>query len=566
LCLGGHPVGCLYALIDRRSEAQWRVLSPLKQLIWTDYFAVYYALIELGRFLMSKIKSNIPILCIFLLALILRLISIHTHSLWYDEAFAVLFSEKGLSAMLYGTLAPVDGGAADIHPLLYYTTLNAWMTVFGQSAIILRLWSVILGLGTIGFVYLIGRDLFDNHAGLASAMVVAVAPFHVQYSQEIRMYSLLGFLLMSATWCFLQARQSNSKRWWIAFGLLVGLAMHTQQLAAFYLVAIGLVPFIARRRSDIIGVVLGAGIAFVVYLPWLVNIPGQLQKVNSYYWIAPPGGLKLLVTLRSFLSVQLDMPSPASIVAFVGAIFLFLFLMIQLVIYLRKPRRKTESDNYSIYFVLWLFAMPIGLMWLVSQVQPVYLERALLPSALMLYIALGWLFTRSGLPKIIAGVLIIVGLILSVWGLYYQYTWDTFPNSPFEQAVDFIAENDYESDVIVHMNKVSALPMIYYDRELMQSYIADIQGSSEDTLALPTQEVLNIMGEACIAQAVTDADNVWFVVFERVAQQYEAVGRTDLSDAIGWLDEQFTLENLYEFNDLQVYHYSDGKTDRDTSC
>jgi len=515
---------------------------------------------------MSMFRKQLPLIAILFLALILRLISIHSHPLWYDEAFAVLFSEKGVSAMLYGTLAPVDGGAADIHPLLYYATLNAWMTVVGQSAIMLRLWSVILGLGTIGFVYLIGKDLFDKRAGLASALVVAVAPFHVQYSQEIRMYSLLGFLLMSATWCFLQARQSNSKRWWVAFGVLAGLAMHTQQLAAFYLVAIGLVPFIARRRSDIIGVILGAGIAFVVYLPWLINIPGQLQKVNSYYWIAPPDGLKLIVTLRSFLSVQLDLPTLASMITFVGAIFLFIFLIIQLVIYLRKPRRKTETDKYSIYFVMWLFAMPIVLMWLVSQVQAVYLERALLPSALMLYIALGWLFTRSGLPKFIAGVLILVGLILSSWGLYYQYTWATFPNSPFEQAVDFIATNENESDVVVHMNKLSALPMIYYDRELTQLYIADVQGSSEDTLALPTQEVLDVMSEICIIQAVSDAENVWFVVFERVAQQYEAVGRTDLSDSINWLDEQFTLENLYEFNDLQVYHYIDGKTDRDTTC
>ena len=184
----------------------------------------------------------------------------------------------------------------------------------------------------------------------------------------------------------------------------------------------------------------------------------------------------------------------------------------------------------------------------------------------MLYIALGWLFTRSGLPKIIAGVLMIVGLMLSATGLYYQYTWATVPNSPFEQAVNFIAENDDESDVVVHMNKLSALPMIYYDRNLSQRYIADGQGSSEDTLALPTQEVLNIMGEACMAQAVTDADNVWFVVFERVAQQYEAVGRSDLRDSIAWLDEQFSLEKLYEFNDLQVYHYIDGQSDRETTC
>ena len=64
---------------------------------------------------------------ILLLAFGLRLINLGGRTLWYDEAFAVLFSATGLPAMLYGTLTPVAGGAADIHPLLYYTTLEGWM-------------------------------------------------------------------------------------------------------------------------------------------------------------------------------------------------------------------------------------------------------------------------------------------------------------------------------------------------------------------------------------------------------------------------------------------------------
>ena len=42
---------------------------------------------------------------------------------------------------------------------------------------------------------------------------------------------------------------------------------------------------------------------------------------------------------------------------------------------------------WALLFVLWLFAAPIGLMWLFSQVRPVYLDRGLIASALMLYIA-----------------------------------------------------------------------------------------------------------------------------------------------------------------------------------
>src|SRR5215467_7250728 len=83
-----------------------------------------------------------PLLLILVLAFGLRLIALGSRTLWYDESFAVLFSEKGLQAMLYGTLTPVDGVAADVHPLLYYTTLDFWMSLFGESPEAVRIYGV----------------------------------------------------------------------------------------------------------------------------------------------------------------------------------------------------------------------------------------------------------------------------------------------------------------------------------------------------------------------------------------------------------------------------------------
>ncbi len=170
--------------------------------------------------------------------------------------------------MLYGTLTPVAGGAADIHPLLYYSTLNVWMHFFGESAFTVRLLSVIYGAATVALVYLLAKSLFDEKTGLVAALITAIAPFHVQYSQETRMYALLGLFLMAASWCFIKAwRDGDAEiadaslwvkwRYWLGFGVFAGLAMYTQQLAAFYLVAIGLVPFLARRRQQMIGMIVG---------------------------------------------------------------------------------------------------------------------------------------------------------------------------------------------------------------------------------------------------------------------------------------------------------------------
>ncbi|MBA3872456.1 MAG: glycosyltransferase family 39 protein [Anaerolineae bacterium] len=527
---------------------------------------------------MSSLFANrrwLPFTLIILLAIGLRLINLGGRALWYDEAFAVLFAEKGLSAMLYGTLTPVAGGAADIHPLLYYSTLDVWMHFFGESAFTVRLLSVIYGVATVAVIYLLAKTLFDERTGLIAALITAIAPFHVQYSQETRMYALLGLFLMATSWCFVKAWRSDNARtvdaswwvkwrYWLGFGLFAGLAMYTQQLAAFYLVAIGLIPFLARRRQQMIGVVVGAITAAVVYLPWLVNLPGQLHKVQSYYWLDKPSIATPLLTIRSFLVVSLDFPSPASMIAFLASLFVILLLIVQVVMWVRQPRNR--SKRRPIVFVLWLAAAPPLLMWIVSQVQPVYLERSLLPSALMLYVGLAWLFTRSGMPKAISGVVAVLGLVMVGIGLYYQYTIATFPNSPYQTAGVYIQQNWQEGDVVVHENKLTALPVIFYQRDLPQYFIGDKAGSSDDTLALPTQKALNISADACVQTASHGSQRVWWVVYDFAKAQYAAAKRPELDEAEGWLNSHYTLASTQKFNDLDVVLYTNPHGDLGGAC
>ncbi len=517
----------------------------------------------------------LPIALILLLALVIRLINLGGRALWYDEAFAVLFASKGLSAMLYGTLTPVAGGAADIHPLLYYGTLDVWMRIFGESAFAVRFLSVVYGVATVAMVYLLAKSLFDAKTGLMAGVITAIAPFHVQYSQETRMYALLGLLLMAASWCFIggwrgsdgiQSKASLWMKWryWLGFGVFAGLAMYTQQLAAFYLVAIGPIPFLARRRHAIVGMMVGVATAVVVYLPWLVNLPGQLQKVRSYYWLDKPSIATPLLTIRSFLSVNMDFPKPASLIAFFVGLFIVLLLMVQVILFLRQPRNRVQRK--PVLLVLWLAVVPPLLMWLVSQVQPVYLERSLLPSALMLYIALAWLFSRSGMPRPIVVMIGGLGVVMVGIGLYYQYTISTFPNSPFQAAGSYIAQNWQEGDVVVHQNKLTALPGIYYQRELAQYFIGDKPGSSDDTLALPTQKALDIFADACVQSAAHAGKRLWWVVFDFAAKQYEAAGRTELGDAEAWLDSHYKAVSTERFNDLDVVLYSDPQGDLGGEC
>jgi hypothetical protein len=206
-------------------------------------------------------------------------------------------------------------------------------------------------------------------------------------------------------------------------------------------------------------------------------------------------------------------------------------------------------------------------MWLVSQVQPVYLERSLLSSALMLYIALAWLFTHSGLPRPIAGLVGAVGLVLVGIGLYYQYTWSTFPNSPFQTAGEYISQQWREGDVVIHQNKLTALPTIYYyEHQFPQRFIGDKPGSPDDTLALPTQEVLNIRADSCVQSAARDSRRIWWVVFNFAEAQYAEQQRPEFQQAVSWLDSHFTQTLTQQFNDLDVVLFSDPHGDITTEC
>jgi uncharacterized membrane protein len=457
--------------------------------------------------------------------------------------------------MLYGTLTPTAGGAADIHPLLYYVTLDGWMALFGTTVFSARLYSVLLGVATVAGVYGLTRQLFSSGVGLAAAAITTLAPFHVQYSQEARMYSLLALLLVGATWLFVRAMQVRSGwRGALAFGLLAALAMYTQQLAAFYLAALALLPLVQRDMRLLRWVALGGVVALVLYLPWLVQLPAQWGKIGAYYWVPIPNIARFLLTLRVFFAGGSEPPPTTALLMLGGALVVVALLIVQVAF---AARRLSRDSRHSLTFVLWLAVLTPLLMWVVSQFRPVYLERALLPSALMLYIALGWLLTASRLPRVLAGAIALVLLAIAIPSLHSLYTWDRFPNSPFRPAAAQIADAWQAGDVVVHQSKLSALPMVVYAPTLDQRFVRDIPGSPEDTLAEPTRDVLGIPALECVEAAGAGTSRVWYVSFAALREQAASAGREDIAGAVAWLDAHYTTAETWHWNDLEVTLYTE---------
>jgi mannosyltransferase len=119
------------------------------------------------------------------LGLLLRVYRIGSQGLWIDEAFSIWLARQPLAGMIRWV------ATVDQHPPLYYALLHAWVRVFGDGEAGVRMLSALCGILTIPMVYLLGRQMADERVGLVGALILAVSPFHVRFSQEARMYAVL---------------------------------------------------------------------------------------------------------------------------------------------------------------------------------------------------------------------------------------------------------------------------------------------------------------------------------------------------------------------------------------
>ncbi len=143
-------------------------------------------------------KRQWLMVAVLLLAFGLRVHNLEVQSFWNDEGNSARLSERSFQLIIEGT-------ASDIHPPLYYLLLNQWRKLVGDSEFGLRSLSLFAGMLTVPLTFVLGRMVggkrpYLNHEkaergdllGFLAAGLLAISPSMIYYSQEARMYALLG--------------------------------------------------------------------------------------------------------------------------------------------------------------------------------------------------------------------------------------------------------------------------------------------------------------------------------------------------------------------------------------
>jgi 4-amino-4-deoxy-L-arabinose transferase-like glycosyltransferase len=155
-----------------------------------------------------------------LLAAVLRLYKLNGANPWWDEGFTYWLASQDLPGMLLRT-------AGDTHPPFSYLLYQLWMPLAGRTLYALRFQAALFGVATVPICAALGKRLGGRAAGIAAAILLAVSPFHIWWSQQIRMYALVALLCALSICLFVKATSLHKPNTVIAASLaavnLVGL-------------------------------------------------------------------------------------------------------------------------------------------------------------------------------------------------------------------------------------------------------------------------------------------------------------------------------------------------------
>jgi uncharacterized membrane protein len=219
-------------------------------------------------------------------------------SFWFDE-LSTLSSTRA-------DVARIAAGQDINNPPGYYLLEYAATQLTGTSEYALRFPSALAGTLAIPFLYVLGSIIADRRTALWAALLLAVSPFHLRYSQEARAYAVQLMLTTASTACLLLALLRRKHATWLGFGIATALNAY-MQLSSFIvlgsqLVFAGLYALIEllqekwTPRQLIVTTVGGyrAGADIVIVQSILACSPGRVSaNLGLHAWAGDWSGVTL---------------------------------------------------------------------------------------------------------------------------------------------------------------------------------------------------------------------------------------------------------------------------------
>ena len=444
---------------------------------------------------------HLALFVIVVTSFFLRFHNLDKESLWFDEGNAIRLSVVDFNTFLKEGLVQAP---------LYFKLLKYWTALFGNSAFALRFLSLIFGVLAVLAIYKVGELLFDRETGLLSALLAGLSPFQIQYSQEVKYYSLLMLLTLLSFYYLLRQFSRARLSDFILYFLCNAALLYIHNYAIFVLAAQNIYFFtmLAFSKTGKLKAPKWLALQFMlalVYLPWSIIVARQVKTISGTYWL-PRTGLSYLVLTFILLAgstklLKLTLPLVALAIWKVDLKADKLSPVNPVKSYQGINLRKWFVDRDRTYLLLlWLF-IPVLVPFIISQfVIPIYHYRYTIVAsgALFLLIAKAVRSIGTRLIRLPVAALVIVLYALALKGYYAD-----FHKEPWREVVAYIETNAQAGDlVLVHQYHCLVNIVNYYSKR-----------TDLDKKAIPENEdTVNSRNIAELEPAVQGYNNVWLIM------------------------------------------------------
>lgn len=440
---------------------------------------------KISALVMRESRSQITwLILITVFAAVLRFYKLGEWSFWIDEIFTVNHASRHFTtfALFLQNIPPAQNWFP-ISVILTAQVFNLW----GISELSARLVAAVIGVVTIPVLYFPVRKIFNTRIALITVLLLSVSNWHVEWSQNARVYTTLMLFYSLAFITFYFALEKDRPVFLIPFYIFLYLAASERMIALFIL------PVLLIYILVLIIFPFGKPAGLRVRNALIFLFPFFLLLVFQVFQFFQNGetiiGVVFDEIVATFAGKSIESPfTQATFIAFKIGIPLLSFSLFSGIYFCLKRNRP------ALYFLVGA-VVPYAVVVMLTSFMFTE-ERYVLVSlpCWLVLAALGIDEFRTRLkgfePVLIAGLLL--ALLADAMGanlLYYRV--NNGNRRPWKQAFALVQENMHEGDLVV-----STWP------QLGQYYL--------------NQDIL-LWEDVDVNYALKSEEKIWFVVIPDMA-------------------------------------------------